>query len=90
MADHMQASNPIFTQRLDTLTNAYGSVNGGQGAAAMARGQIYAQLGRQAATLGYVDVYRLLFWMSVGMMFFALLLSKNKPGEGAPVGEGAG
>jgi DHA2 family multidrug resistance protein len=55
----------------------------------MARGQIYAQLNRQASTLGYGDVYRLLFWMSVGMMFFALLLSKNKPGEGAPAGEGA-
>jgi DHA2 family multidrug resistance protein len=64
-------------------------VNGGQGAAAMARGQIYAQLNRQAATLGYGDVYRLMFWMSVGMMFCALLLSKNKPGEGAPAGEGA-
>jgi DHA2 family multidrug resistance protein len=89
LADHMQASNPIYTQRLDALTRAYAGVSGGQGAAAMARGQIYAQLNRQASTLGYGDVYRLLFWMSVGMMFFALLLSKNKPGEGAPAGEGA-
>jgi DHA2 family multidrug resistance protein len=89
LADHMQASNPIYTQRLDTLTRAYSSVSGGQGAATMARGQIYAQLNRQASTLGYGDVYRLLCWMSVGMMLCALLLSKNKPGEGAPAGEGA-
>jgi DHA2 family multidrug resistance protein len=90
LADHMQASNPVYTQRLDALTRAYAGVTGGQGAAAMARGQIYNQLNRQASAMGYGDVYRLLFWMSVVMIFLALLLSKNKPGEGAPVGEGAG
>jgi DHA2 family multidrug resistance protein len=50
----------------------------------MARGEIYSELNRQASAMGYVDVYRLLGWMSLGMMFCAFLLSKKKPGEAAP------
>jgi DHA2 family multidrug resistance protein len=61
-------------------------VTGSQGTAAMARGQIYSQLNRQASTMGYVDVYRLLCWMAVGMIFCAFLLSKNKPDEGIAAG----
>jgi len=83
LADHMQAANPVFAQRLDALSKAYG---GGPGGDAMARGQIYSQLNQQAAALGYADVYRLLCWMAVGMVLCAFLLSKNKPGEGAPAG----
>ena len=90
LADHMQAGNPVFAQRLDALTHAYAGVYGGQGAAAMANGQIYNQLNRQALTMGYQDVYRLLSWMAAGMFLCAFLLSKNKPGEKAPTGEGAG
>jgi hypothetical protein len=33
--------------------------------------------------LGYQDVYKLLFWMSLGMVGFAFMLNKNKPGAGA-------
>jgi DHA2 family multidrug resistance protein len=54
----------------------------------MARGQIYSQLNRQASAMGYQDIYRMLFWAAVGMMFCAFLLSKNKPGEGTPAGSG--
>jgi hypothetical protein len=50
----------------------------------MARGAIYSELNRQASAMGYVDVYRLLGWMSLGMMFCAFLLSNKKPGEGSP------
>ena len=34
-----------------------------------------------------MDIYRLLAWLAVGMIACAFLLSKNKPGEGAPAGE---
>jgi DHA2 family multidrug resistance protein len=85
LADHMQAANPVFAQRLAALAKAYG---GGPGGDAMARGQIYSQLNRQAAALGYADVYRLLAWMALGMVLCAFLLSKNKPGEGARAGAG--
>ena len=37
--------------------------------------------------MGYADVYRVLSWMSIGMIACAVLLSKNRPGEGAPAGE---
>jgi DHA2 family multidrug resistance protein len=37
--------------------------------------------------MGYQDIYRMLCWVSAGMLGFAFLLSKNKPGEGAPAGE---
>jgi MFS transporter, DHA2 family, multidrug resistance protein len=85
LADHMQAGNPVFAQRLDALAKAYG---GGPAGDSMARGEIYSQLNRQAAVMGYADVYRLLCWMALGMTLCAFLLSKNKPGEAAPAGSG--
>ena len=42
-----------------------------------------AQLNQQAAAMGYVDIYRMLCWMSCIMVCFAFLLSKNRPGQGA-------
>ncbi len=37
--------------------------------------------------MSYQDIYFLLACMSVGMFGCAFLLSKNKPGAGAPAGE---
>jgi DHA2 family multidrug resistance protein len=88
LADYMQPSNPIYAHRLSALTRAYGAVASRPDAAALARGSIYRELNRQAAGEGYMDIYRLLAWLSVGMFLCALLLNKNKPGEGAPAGEG--
>ena len=56
-------------------------------AAIMARGTIYQQLQAQAATQAYQDVYRLLCYMAIGMVFCAFLLNKNRPGQGMPKGE---
>jgi DHA2 family multidrug resistance protein len=53
----------------------------------MAHASIYQQLNQQASVMGYADVYRVLCWMSIGMIAFAFLLTKNRPGEGAPAGE---
>jgi DHA2 family multidrug resistance protein len=88
LADHMQSGNPVFANRLSALTNAYGGVSGVAGADAMARGEIYRQMNQQASVMGYQDIYRMLCWLSVGMIVCAFLLSKNKPGEGAPVESG--
>jgi DHA2 family multidrug resistance protein len=44
LADNLQMGNPVLANRLNALTNAYSGVSGGQGAAAMAQGQIYNQL----------------------------------------------
>jgi DHA2 family multidrug resistance protein len=87
LADYMQPSNPIYANHLSTLTQAYGAVTSGPGAAALARGSIYRELSRQASGQGYQDIYRLLAWLALGMFFFALLLNRNKPGQEAPAGE---
>jgi DHA2 family multidrug resistance protein len=86
LADAMKLSNPAYLNHLNSLTQSYSAVGGGPGAAAMARGEIYQELNRQASGLGYVDIYRMLAWLSLGMIGCALLLNKNKPGESAPAG----
>ena len=84
LASHMTAGNPTFANRVAALASVFGD-RGGQGLT-MARSQIYKQLNQQASVMGYEDVFRLLAWMSLGMMLCAFLLNKNKPGEGAPGG----
>ncbi len=87
LGSFMNPGNPVFTNRLNALGTFFDGVSSGQGPA-MARTQIYNQLNQQATVMGYEDVYRVLCWMAVVMFLCALLLSKNKPGEGAPAGEG--
>jgi MFS family permease len=91
LVDAMQPGNPQYMQQ----TRAIGSYLAGSGmgsisqGVAAARAMIYGQLNQQASAMGYQDVYRMLCWMSVIMVGFAFLLSKNRPGEGAPAGEAA-
>jgi DHA2 family multidrug resistance protein len=86
LANAMNPSNPAYLNHLNALTQSYSAIASGPGAASMARGEIYRELNRQASGLGYVDIYRMLAWLSLGMIACALLLNKNKPGEGAPAG----
>ncbi len=60
------------------LDQSFGKHNGV--GAAMA--SIYGELNRQAAMQAYVDVFKMLFWMSIGMIFLSFLLSKNSPAGG--------
>jgi DHA2 family multidrug resistance protein len=53
----------------------------------MARAEVYQELNQQAAAMAYQDIYRLLCWMAMGMIMCAFILSKNRPGQGAPKGE---
>ena len=53
----------------------------------MAQSSLYGQLNQQASGMAYQDIYRLLCWMSCGMIAAAFLLSRNRPGQGAPAGE---
>ena len=52
----------------------------------MALATIYNQLNQQAQMQGYQDVYMELSWMSVCLILLAFMLSKNRPGQGAPAG----
>jgi DHA2 family multidrug resistance protein len=83
----MQPGNPAFVNQVNALTSYFGGSGSGPGPGLMARAAIYQQLSQQAAAQAYQDIYRLLSWMAIGMMAFAFLLSKNRPGQGAPKGE---
>lgn len=84
LQEHMQTGSQQFQQQSHALANFFGGAGPG---ANMANASIYQRLNQQAAAMGYVDVYRMLCWMSIVMVCFAFLLSKNRPGEGAPAGE---
>jgi len=84
LVDYMQPGHQPYVGAVNSMGNFLG---GGAQGSQMAQATIYQQLNQQAAALGYMDVYRMLCWMSIGMVCFAFLLSKNRPGQGAPAGE---
>ena len=88
LVDSMQVGNPQFVQQVQSLGGYLSGAGMGSASQGMAAGRamLYNQLNQQAAAMGYVDVYRMLCWMSVGMVCAAFLLSKNRPGQGAPEG----
>ena len=88
LQNSMQFGNSAFNSSVDALT-AFFQSNGASrpDASNMAQATIYNQLNLQAAAMGYQDIYRMLCWMAIGMVFCAFLLSKNRPGQGAPAGE---
>jgi DHA2 family multidrug resistance protein len=72
-----------YQQQVGALSGFLGRNLGGGSGPGGAAGSIYDQLNRQADMMGYQDVYMMLFWMAVGMIFLAFMLNKNKPGGGA-------
>jgi DHA2 family multidrug resistance protein len=84
----MQPGSLGYSSAVSSMAGAFAGMTGDHAAAQnMAQASIYQQLNQQASVMGYSDVYRVLCWMSVGMIACAFLLSKNRPGEGAPAGE---
>ncbi|HEY0264224.1 MAG TPA: DHA2 family efflux MFS transporter permease subunit [Granulicella sp.] len=82
---------PGYTPYADQLSGLTGFFKGMTGNTpdghALAQATIYNQLNQQAAVLGYMDIYRVLCWTSIVLVATGFLLSKNRPGEGAPAGE---
>ena len=87
LQEAMQPGNLAYTNQVNALSSAFGGSMQGPAASMMAKATIYQQLNQQAAAMGYQDIYRMLCWMSVGMVACAFLLNKNRPGQGAPAGE---
>ncbi len=88
LQNYMQPGSQAFTTRLNAMTGFFQGITGNAADAhSMAQANIYGQLNQQAAVMAYQDIYRVLCWMSVLLVFFGFLLSKNRPGEGAPAGE---
>ncbi len=87
LQEAMQPGSQAYTTALNGLTGMFsGSAGNHADAVNLARAAIYNQLQQQAAAEGYQDIYRMLAWMALAMVAFALLLNKNRPGEGAPAG----
>jgi MFS transporter, DHA2 family, multidrug resistance protein len=87
LQESMQPGNTAFVNQVNALTCYFGGSGKGPEPGLMARAAIYQQLNQQAAAQAYQDIYRLLCWMAMGMVVCAFILSKNKPGQGAPAGE---
>ncbi len=88
LQNSMQPGSDGYMTAFNAMKGAFTASTGNSAdAATMARATIYNQLQAQAATLAYQDIYRLLCYMAIAMVFCAFLLSKNRPGQGAPKGE---
>ena len=87
LQESMQPGNLAYVNQVNALTSYFGGSGKGPEPGHMARAAIYQQLNQQAAAQAYQDIYRLLCWMAMGMVVCALILSKNKPGQGASAGE---
>ena len=82
LQESMNSLNIPYQQSLQGLNSGLGQAFGRGNSPGMASGAIYQQLNQQSGMLGYQDVYKMLFWMAIGMIFFAFMLNKNRPGEG--------
>jgi MFS transporter, DHA2 family, multidrug resistance protein len=82
LQESMTSLNIPFQQMSQGLKTTLGQDVGSANSQGMAGGAIYQQLQQQAAMLGYQDVYKMLFWMALGMVFLSFMLSKNRPGGG--------
>lgn len=86
LQEYMDPGSPAFVNRVNALTGYFGGSGRGPAPSLMAHAAIYQELNQQAAAMAYQDVYRLLSWMALGMIVCAFILSKTKPGQGAPEG----
>jgi DHA2 family multidrug resistance protein len=82
LQESMSPLNVPFQLYRQGLTGVLGQDFGGPQGGGMASGSIYNMLQLQTGMLAYQDVYKMLMWMAIGMIVFAFLLSKNKPGGG--------
>jgi DHA2 family multidrug resistance protein len=79
----MQPGSIAYQQHLATMNGFFANKFGAGNSGGRALGQIYNQLGLQARTQGFQDVYMELMYMSICLVLLAFMLSKNRPGEGA-------
>ncbi|MFC5865180.1 DHA2 family efflux MFS transporter permease subunit [Acidicapsa dinghuensis] len=82
LQESMSNLNQPFAQQASGLGGFLAQHFGTGNSQRMALGSIYDQLNLQAGMQGYIDVFMMLFWMSIGMIFLAFLLNKNRPGAG--------
>jgi DHA2 family multidrug resistance protein len=80
LQEKMTSASIPFQQYVAGVGGYLGQAGGKPGSDGAAMATIYSELQRQAAMQGYIDVFKMLFWMAIGMVFLAFLLKMNRPG----------
>lgn len=85
LAGHVTSLNPIYASRLQHLQSAL-QVTGSSStqAAQQAQALLYGEMLRQSAMVAYVDVFRVLAWVCVGLIPLMFFMKPIKHGGGAP------
>jgi DHA2 family multidrug resistance protein len=83
LVENTRIDNPNFINTAQDLTRHFANAGiGRHEASATAYAKIYQTLQAQAATLAYIDTYKVLGVIAAIMFFIAFLLRKNNPGSG--------
>jgi MFS transporter, DHA2 family, multidrug resistance protein len=87
LVEHVRVDNPNFVNAANGLAQHFAAAGVGKHEAPMvAYARIYQSLQAQAASLAYIDTFKVLS-VGAGIMFFlAFVLKKNDPGGGGPKG----
>jgi DHA2 family multidrug resistance protein len=88
LAGHVTAVNPLYAARIQNLKGLLqaGGADPVQ-AAQQAQAFFYNQMLRQSAMVAYIDVFRILAWLCVGLipLMFFMKPAKPRPGSTAPM-----
>jgi DHA2 family multidrug resistance protein len=83
LVQHVRADNPNFVDSANGLAQRLATSGVGKSEAHMvAYARIYQSLQTQAASLAYIDTFKVLGVFAAIMFFLAFLLKKNDPGGG--------
>jgi DHA2 family multidrug resistance protein len=83
LVQHVRADNPNFVDSANGLAQRLATSGVGRSEAHMvAYARIYQSLQTQAASLAYIDTFKVLGVFAAIMFFLAFLLKKNDPGGG--------
>jgi DHA2 family multidrug resistance protein len=88
LAGNVTAMNPMYVVRLHNLQGALlASGSNPAQAAQQAQGMLYNELLRQSAMVAYVDVFRILAWVCLGLipLMFFMKPIKHRGGSSVPV-----
>jgi MFS transporter, DHA2 family, multidrug resistance protein len=89
LVGHITPDTPVFRGELNALTRAIAQSGlDRHDAHLQALARLYAQVGRQAHTLSYLDTFWVLAVMSAVMFVLAFFLKKNDPGAAGQVAAG--
>jgi DHA2 family multidrug resistance protein len=88
LTSHISSMSPNYIRRLAELQGALQSAGvSSTEAAARAQGMIYGEVLRQSSMLAFIDVFRILAWICVGLipLMFIMKPAKPRPGSAPPV-----